>query len=148
MLKKHDFFDSELNLKGKDFVSKYTPETIAGDKVVIDQASGLMWHQGGSDNRMIYEDAQKWIAELNKKGYAGYKDWRLPTLEETMSLMEPKKNKSNDFYIDPVFDMIQDGCYWTSDLYISDWAWEVYFDVGYCQYFGRFDMDNYVRAVR
>ena len=59
-----------------------------------------MWQQSGSSERMQFEDAKKWITELNLKGFAGFNDWRLPTLEEAMSLMEPEqKNGNNWIYV-------------------------------------------------
>jgi hypothetical protein len=30
---------------------------------------------------MIYKDAKDYIAELNNKHFAGYNDWRLPTVD-------------------------------------------------------------------
>ena len=57
-------------------------------KVVMDYATNLVWQQGGSSEYMEYEQAVNWVEELNRSGYAGFNDWRLPTLEEAMSLME------------------------------------------------------------
>jgi hypothetical protein len=146
MLKKFNFFDSSWNKDASGFANQYKAETIKGDKVVFDEASGLMWQQGGSPERMEYEPAKNLIADLNKKGFAGYHDWCLPTLEEAMSLMEPKKNK-NDLYIDPIFDS-QQSWIWTCDpIQGGSWAWVVYFDGGRC-YDGQFDFYYYVRAVR
>ena len=112
----------------------YNPKAIKGDKVVVDNATGLMWHQSGSDDKMDWYEAQKkWIKKLNKGswlnkgGYAGYQDWRLPTLEEAASLLEP--NKRDGLYIDPVFSRRQDGC-WTGDRMGNLTAWHVGFDDG------------------
>lgn len=107
-----------------------------------------MWQQGGSANKMKYEAAQKWIEDLNRKGYAGYSDWRLPTLEEAMSMMDPKQ-LNGDLYIDPKFDSRQRWI-WTSDPYPGAAAqWVAYFDGGRCR---NDDLDfydrGYVRAVR
>jgi hypothetical protein len=145
MLKKLDFFDSSWNKDGRGFANQYKEETIQGDKVVFDEASGLMWQQGGSPKSMKFEAAKKWVADLNKKGYAGYHDWRLPTLEEAMSLIEPEK-LHGDLYIDPIFD-VQQNWIWTSDLYQgASWAWVVGFDDGRCR--SLFYGYNYVRVVR
>lgn len=69
----------------------YVLKVIHNEKVVIDHASNLMWHQSGSTNGMNWENAHRWIERLNTKGYAGYHDWRLPTVEEATSLLEPSK---------------------------------------------------------
>ncbi len=151
ILKKHDFYCREYdwnkvycNPNGRGFAHQYQPQTIQGDQVVLDQVSGLMWQQGGSNKYMEYEPAKKWIADLNQQSYAGYKDWRLPTLEEAMSLMEPKK-KNGDLYIDPVFDKTQSWI-WTADPIVgSAAAWVVSFDLGGCIPYYLF---IYVRAVR
>jgi hypothetical protein len=152
MLKKFDFYCSEYgwnkdrcNPNGRGFANQYQLKTIQGDKVVMDQASGLVWQQGGSDKYMNFEAAKKWIENLNQQGYAGFKDWRLPTLEEAMSLMEPKR-MNGDLYLDPLFDKTQ-AWIWTADPVVgSAAAWVVDFYDGHCS------PDNLhfhcVRAVR
>ena len=146
MLIKIDFFDSRRNETGRGFANQYKAETIKGNKVVLDNASGLMWQQAGSHNYMEFEAAKKWIAELNKKDFAGFHDWRLPTLEEAMSLMEPAKNE-NGLYIDPIFDRNQSWI-WTCDpVQGASSAWVVSFYDGRC-YGYQFDFSFFVRAVR
>tara|TARA_B100001971_G_C18041286_1_gene457794 strand:- start:56 stop:403 length:348 start_codon:yes stop_codon:yes gene_type:complete len=115
--------------------------------VVYDRASGLMWQQSGSDNRMDYKNAQTYVKNLNCAEFAGYNDWRFPTLEEAMSLMEPTKNNYG-LYIDSVFDTKHTYVY-TSDLKRASHAWIVKFHYGYCSFYkNRFRYDQYVRAVR
>jgi hypothetical protein len=82
---------------------------------------------------------------LNSKQYGGYNDWRLPALEEAMSLMEPKKH-GELLYIDPLFDKTQ-GWIWTSDLKVTGRAWYVFFGGGNCNHYDVGDSVS-VRAVR
>jgi len=147
MLTKYKFFDSEWNQNASGFDNQFETKIINGNSVVIDRASGLMWQQSGSSDWWTYEQANQYIQGLRQNGYAGYKDWRLPTLEEAMSLMEPKKNKDG-LYIDPIFDATQSWI-WTSDLYQGESrAWVVYFYYGYCYWYGFDYISYYVRAVR
>ena len=152
MLKKYDFYCREYswsknysNPNGHGFANQFELKTIQGDKVVIDNASGLMWQQSGSSKYMIYEQAKQWIEDLNNNGFAGFRDWRLPTLEEAMSLMEPEK-LNGDLYIDLKFDPTQQWI-WTSDTYSSAGAWVVTFGFGGCYGYGFF-LTSSVRAVR
>jgi hypothetical protein len=105
----------------------YNLKTVRGDKVVVDNATGLMWHQSGSRKFTKWKKAKEWIRKLNKSGYAGYHDWRLPTVEEAVSLLEPSKR--NGLYIDPVFNTKQIFI-WTGDRYGSEAAWGVGFGNG------------------
>jgi hypothetical protein len=90
----------------------YSQRDINGDNVVVDKATGLMWHQSGSSKKMPFVNAKEWVKSLNSRGYAGYNDWRLPTVEEATSLLE--SSKSNGRYIFPVFSKKQE-CIWTGD---------------------------------
>ena len=89
MLTKFDFYDATRNAGGKGILHRYAPQAIGEATVVLDRASGLMWQKGGSDDGMPFADADAYIKDLNAKAYAGFADWRLPTLEEAMTLMEP-----------------------------------------------------------
>ena len=120
-------------------------------EVVFDHATGLLWQKSGSKNSMRYQDALKYIQELNRKQFAGYADWRLPTIPELMSLLEPEE-RNGDLYIDPIFDKRQRWC-WSADIrQIKDEsspgsAWYVYFNDGDV-YWDDLSDDDYVRAVR
>jgi hypothetical protein len=59
MFKKFEFFDSSWNKAGRGFDNQYKTESIKGDRVVVDETSGLMWQQSGSSKYMEYEAAKK-----------------------------------------------------------------------------------------
>ena len=96
----------------------YEENIIDDDNIVIDHATGLMWHQSGSFKNISWKSAKRWVIKLNENGYAGFTDWRLPTLEEAVSLLEPSAKNGNQF-IDPAFDKTQSSV-WTCDSNISN----------------------------
>ena len=120
----------------------YNLRSINGDKIVVDNATGLMWHQNGFSEKshaygsvkfMRWVEAKEWVRNLNSRGYAGYHDWRLPTVEEAASLLE--SSKSNGLYIDPVFSKKQEWI-WTGDRKTGGGSkdkdvWEVNFRYGH-----------------
>jgi len=100
----------------------YELKPIGDGDVVIDHTTELMWHQAGSSEYFNLKKANKWLKTINKKGYAGFDDWRLPTLEEASSLLE-FGTKSGKF-IDSIFDEKQWGT-WTDDKSDKGHAWIV-----------------------
>ena len=108
---------------------EYETKTIGDNKVVIDNATGLMWHPSGSYEYMKRKEIKKWVRGLNSKGYAGFYDWRVPTVEEASSLLEASE-KNGNLYIDTAFDKKQRWI-WTGDSCSSGGMWRVYFDDGY-----------------
>ncbi|MBD3339988.1 MAG: DUF1566 domain-containing protein, partial [Candidatus Lokiarchaeota archaeon] len=166
MIVDRKFYDRRYNEKGPGFQNRLETKTLNDDKVVYDHATGLMWQQSGSKEIMNYEDAMMWIAQLNSDEFAGFNDWRLPTLEEAMSLVKPKKN-IDDLYIDSTFssnestfwrviysvmnkNKITQDWIWTADRVKGErWVWIVNFGSGYCcsSILGSED-GLYVRAVR
>lgn len=139
------FFDSSINKDASGFLHLYESSGQEKAKIVIDHATRLMWQQSGSDKPMTFADAEKHIQKLNREKFAGFNNWRLPTLEETLSLMEPTK-RNGDIHIDPVFDKTQRWI-WTADKESSGVAWIVSFGDGYCDYDAAY-YDVFVRAVR
>ena len=80
MLAEKGFYDRELNINGRGFANQFKPVERQGESFIIDENSGLTWQQSGSE-RIEHKEAQAYIEELNNTNYAGYSDWRLPTLE-------------------------------------------------------------------
>jgi hypothetical protein len=150
MLRQNDFYCRKdgwsrawSNPQGKGFPNEF--ELQQGDKVVFDRATGLMWQQSGSPQYITFEKAKAYVTQLNINRFAGFSDWRLPTLEEAMSLMESQK-LNGDLYIVPQFDKKQRWI-WTTDTYSTSVAWVVLFYYGFCGH-DRFGNNYYVRAVR
>jgi len=101
---------------------KATPEmrlVVNKDNTITDRKSGLMiiqdpglaWEQ--FQERMTFMESEKAIAELNKNGYAGFKDWRLPTVEEICGIID--RTKYNPCYDTAIFKGKFDDWYWSGD---------------------------------
>lgn len=103
----------------------YEVKSIKGDKIVIDNATVLMWHQSGSEIAKNWEEAKEWLKVLNREGYAEKNDWRLPTVDEAISLLESEM--ANERYINPVFDKKIESM-WTCDTVVdAEGVWYIYF---------------------
>jgi uncharacterized caspase-like protein len=117
--------DNESDFKSENVKNEFEDN---GDGTITDHATGLIWQKSGSPNYMNYENAKAYIEELNSKKFAGYIDWRLPTVDELKSLLTSER-QSKVLYINPIFDSKQIWC-WTSDTRASGGAWGVYFSHG------------------
>lgn len=104
-----------------DFPNLFEKISPEGDPVVVDQATGLMWHQSGSKEALDFFSAQAWIDDLNLRNYAGFSDWRLPTAEEAASIIETEK-RNGKLHIDPVFSDAQ-SVIWTGDTHYPGRIW-------------------------
>ncbi|CAN2042378.1 hypothetical protein GMMP15_790006 [Candidatus Magnetomoraceae bacterium gMMP-15] len=104
MLKKYNFYDARRNKNGS-FKNNFKDN---GNYTITDRATGLMWQKAGSPDMMPWSEVHEYIKKLNQKKYAGYSDWRLPSLEEVSSLIKP--HKTNGVYIDPIFSEKQGIC--------------------------------------
>lgn len=102
IIKENNFFDVDLNPAG--YFENHLIDNGNG-QTVSDLRTGLEWQQAGIDIRSI-RSMNRAVEELNKKGFAGHNDWRLPTMEEAMSLMEPNKN-DKALYLNPCFSKEQ-----------------------------------------
>ena len=132
-------------LTGLRFTRHGYEEGIREDqKLVIDRATGLMWQQSGS-GRMPMGGPPHYIAKLNHEKFAGCSDWRMPTLEEAMFLVEPTQ-KHDKLYIDSVFDSEQT-VIWTADKKAL-WIWWAVSFADACCFGTRVEDFFHVRAVR
>ena len=109
MIKDHNFFTKFYN-PGGNFPNAFMDN---GDGTVTDRVTGLMWQKEGSASEITFDEALEYVKELNAKHFGGYTNWRLPTIEELCSLLEPIQNKRGQ-YIDELFAENISGC-WSCD---------------------------------
>lgn len=116
-----------------------------GDGTVLDETTSLLWEKGGSPYPVTWFGAQDHLRELNKKGFAGYSDWRLPTVNELMSLFIEDRDPY-PFCFESVFDTTQQRI-WSADKksYVAAWYAEAKLGFVWWQDFTCF---FYARAVR
>jgi hypothetical protein len=140
MIRKYDFYDSRFNFTGNGLFHRYKQLEINKAKIIIDGTTKLIWQQGGSDKKMPITDVDIFINKLNNICLAGYNDWRIPTLEEAMSLLEPKDGNTN-LFLNSIFNTLQEEI-WTSDSTPGEWGtqrstWYYYVTFKYgCYLFG------------
>lgn len=143
MLRQHDFYERHWNETAPGFANRFN---TAGDGLVLDFGSLLMWQRGGSARPLSFEQAQDYIGQLNRDNFGGYQDWRLPTLEEAMSLVE-REMLNQDLNIAEIFDPRQRAI-WTVDDESAARKWSVSFYDGFCFPNDVRFKSFYVRAVR
>ena len=139
MLRRYSFYSTDqffhewANPYGKGVAHRYEP--MHDGKVIMDHATGLMWQKSGTKQDISYRKAHEYISRLNRgfwgwRKFAGYSDWRLPTLEEAMSLMEVKATQG--MHISPVFDLEQRYIFTSDEYYVDGRIWLVFYNVGFC----------------
>jgi hypothetical protein len=102
VIQKWNFYDSLRNPDG-NFINGLVD---CGDGLtVIDERTGLQWQSGGLDI-CSYRRMSKEIEEIRHNGFAGFTDWRMPTMEEAMSLLEPLVNFKG-VHLHPCFSSAQ-----------------------------------------
>ena len=97
---------------------KYSNGTIEDEK------NGLMWMQqdyiaytGRSLPNASWHEAVKWASEMNQKGFAGYSDWRLPSVKEMVTLVRPKEQRD---FCKRFFALTNAYAFWTNQSVSSD----------------------------
>ncbi|GJQ22553.1 hypothetical protein BIY37_02880 [Candidatus Brocadia sapporoensis] len=96
---------------------------------VLDKETGLVWEKSPDTEARTWADA---VSYAYTKSVGGRKGWRLPTIEELSSLVDPTQN-SPALPSDHPFTNVQSDSYWssTTNVSLTSAAWHVYFDDGY-----------------
>jgi serine/threonine-protein kinase len=63
--------------------------TTSSDDIVIDQAAGLAWQRAGSPFPRTWQQSGRYVQRLNDRCLAGCTAWRLPTIDELLTLLRP-----------------------------------------------------------
>jgi hypothetical protein len=151
-------------LPGDGYTGAPLSYTENGDGTFTDDNTGLMWEIKTLDGSIHdYNNVFSWTAtgvdpdgtvfsvflmELNSTGFAGYSDWRIPTVKELQSLVDYSQSLPA---ISPDLPGVMTGVgiyYWTSTPAVSPSdAWFVHFDDGIVNANPKFWQQR-VRAVR
>jgi hypothetical protein len=146
MLRNKNFYEYRKNWSGKGIFHAYELKKIGEDQIVIDYTTELSWQQSDS-GKTTYEQAIKYVNNLNIKAFANKHDRRLPTAEEAMSLMQRDQSEPKGLFMSSIFYYQQERL-WTIDLLNNNEAWEIDFTGGWCGTSDKTLDDRYVRAVR
>jgi len=87
--------------------------TAPSADMVFDRATHLVWQRAGSRYPHPWSQAHGYIQRLNAERFAGHDNWRLPTVDELVSLLRPAP-QAQDLCIAPLFDPRQRWL-WSSD---------------------------------
>lgn len=116
----------------------------ANGEVLTDQASGLTWQRGGSDFTLDWHAAAAYTDQLNHEGFGGRRNWRLPTIEELITLLQPNPQGS-DHCLPPIFDR-RPKRLWSCDRRTFASAWYVNLNLGFVSW-QDFSCHNAIKAV-
>jgi len=135
LVKEGNFYDRQHNQTG--FFANYFVNNN-DNLTVTDRSANLMWMRHGSDINSI-QTINRWIAKLNRDNFAGFTDWRLPTVEEGLTLLEKHKN-DRGLYLHSCFsagqpfiftaDRRQPGGHWFVDFTQARIYWGSAFNPG------------------
>ncbi len=125
IIKNNNLYDKVINREGNGIQHKYRVESFNNQEVVIDEATDLVWQQSGSSLPLSFEKAVVYVESLRRVKFAGYKNWRLPTLPEALALLESEKKNAN-LAVSPLFDATQKDI-WTSTKSEEGNCWTVSF---------------------
>ena len=114
---------------------------IRRDATVFDMATNLTWQYSGSPFPQTWQNGLDYIASLNEIRFGGINCWRLPSIDELLSLLNEKTTRP-----DPSFFQPEKKWLWSCDLHGKMERWFINLDMGYA---AAQDIDclNYIRAV-
>ena len=93
------------------------------DGTILDKKNGLMWMSSDywqMEHKWVnWYTAKEYVQRMNNKKFAGYDDWRLPSVKEASLLYERRKrntDKDGDkIFIDRIFPKGSGWSTWTSE---------------------------------
>lgn len=128
---------------------------MENNEAVLDRETGLVWQRVATNVKYNWDVAQSVCYNLE---IGGRKGWRLPTLAELSTLVEPANDDpalpANHPFTISGFVLVGPGNgladnFWTSTPYsgLTGFAWHIYFYNGKA-FSHKIDNEYYIRAVR
>ena len=109
------------------------------EDLVYDRTTDLTWQKQGSRYPITWQQSLLYIEALSKKQFGGLKKWRLPTLDELLSLLPITPDAQ-------LFVSTEKKWIWSCDLHGKNESWFINFDMGYAASQDR-DCPNFVFGV-
>ncbi|MFI5223029.1 MAG: DUF1566 domain-containing protein, partial [Nitrospirales bacterium] len=109
--------------------SRFTILSAFGDAAVRDGETGLVWEKTLETTEVSWPDAR---AACANKDVGGRKGWRLPSISELASLVDPSIRTGHTLPLDHPFTNVQLDVYWSATTVAGtpNSAWLVFFDTG------------------
>lgn len=132
---------------------------VFSQKTVTDKRTGLAWTRDANMGQRDWNGVFELVKMLNKKKYAGFNDWRLPSKEEVETLTSYARgsgyNSASDarrpyrLFNKMGFHNVQNGHYWSSSTNVTDieYAWLLGMNNGYVENLSK-QFPSYVWPVR
>jgi hypothetical protein len=105
--------------------SRFTVLAAFGGAAVRDNNTGLVWEQAPNATSKNWRDATAYCVNKNIGGTRG---WRLPSVVELASLLDPSLPPPS--VPGSVFTGVQLNSYWSNSKNIEHFVWIVHFDTG------------------
>lgn len=124
------------------------------DGTIYDSVTSLTWMANDSrlnlEKEVSYSEAEQYQKDMNEKKFAGHSDWRIPTVQEAMSLFEKEKLnkdfKGGDINMDSIFPPGAGNTTWTTSTRGKEA--QILFYVNGCPYWYDKDDKTISHAVR
>jgi hypothetical protein len=109
--------------------SRFTVLSAFGDAAVRDDETGLVWEKTLETRELSWADARTACAD---KDVGGRKGWRLPSISELASLVDPSMRTGSTLPLGHPFTNARTDVYWSATTMADNpnSAWLVFFDTG------------------
>jgi hypothetical protein len=131
---------------------------VGNDGTVYDSQTSLTWQAKDSrqdlEKDITWQEACDYAKEMNEKQFGGHSDWRIPSLQEALTLFKEEKLnkdfKGGDIHIDAAFPPGSGNCTWTSSTRGEREAQIVFYLNGFAYWYEKSDktISHAVRLVR
>lgn len=141
--------DTQTNLVWEKKTTEVGSGENSGDLHDVDNRYDWCEATGNDEGPRCLGNETSWIGTVNAEAFAGFTNWRVPTREELLSIVDTSVAtcRSGTPCIDVIFGPTQASEYWSSTEVSPNVAWVVIFSSGNLK-FGTKSDPVPVRAVR
>ena len=115
------------------------------DSLAVDRSTRLMWQRSGAPHPLTWQDAHEYVSHLNSIRFGDSADWRLPTVNELMTLLIHPPTDERRFCAPAIFHRRQCNL-WSCDRRSFTSAYVVRTDIGFVSWQDQLALAD-VRAV-